>query len=100
MAKSIISLYIRICSLPTGVKEEIGKGESLFPFLFIVFLSFIAIFVLYHTRKLDHRQEGGDVQCILYKRCFQFRLRRMQYPGEITLFGGGAANNMDFGIGR
>ena len=90
MAKSIISLYIRICSLPTGVKEESGKGESLFPFLFIVFLSFIAIFVLYHTRKLDHRQEGGgDVQCILYKCCFQFRLRRMQYSGEITLLGGG-----------
>ena len=61
MAKSIISLYIRICSLPTGVKEESGKGESLFPFLFIVFLSFIATFVRYHTRKLDHRQEGGGM---------------------------------------
>ena len=45
------------CSLPTGIEEESGKGESLFLFPFIVFLSFIAIFVLYHTRKLDHRQE-------------------------------------------
>ena len=59
MAKSIISLFIRSCSLPTGVEEESGKGESLFPFLFIVFLSFIVVFVLYHTRKLDHRQGGG-----------------------------------------
>ena len=47
------------CSLPTGIEEESGKGESLFLFPFIVFLSFIAIFVLYHTRKLDHRQERG-----------------------------------------
>ena len=60
MAKSIISLFIRSCSLPTGVEEESGKGESLFPFLFIVFLSFIAISVLYHTRKLDHRQDGEE----------------------------------------
>ena len=58
MAKSIISLFMRSCSLPTGVEEESGKVESLFSFLFIVFLSFIAIFVLYNTRKLDHRQEG------------------------------------------
>ena len=40
-------------------KRVVRGGESLFPFLFIVFLSFIAIFVLYHTRKLDHRQDGG-----------------------------------------
>ena len=31
------------CSLPTGIEEESGKVESLFSFLFIVFLSFIAI---------------------------------------------------------
>ena len=99
MAKSIISLYIRICSLPTGVKEESGKGESLFPFLFIVFLSLS--YTIQENLTTGRRGGGGDVQCILYKRCFQFRLRRMQYPGEITLFGGGgAANNMDFGIGR
>ena len=59
MAKSIISLFIRSCRLPTGVEEESGKVESLFSFLFIVFLSFISVFVLYHTRKLDHRQERG-----------------------------------------
>lgn len=63
MAKSIISLFIRSCSLPKGVEEESGKGESLFSFLFIVFLSFIAISVLYHTRKLDHRQDGGGEGC-------------------------------------
>ena len=56
------------CSLPTGIEEESGKGESLFLFPFIVFLSFIAIFVLYHTRKLDHRQErgGGGEGCSVH----------------------------------
>ena len=58
MAKSIISLFMRSCSLPTGVEDASGKVESLFSFLFIVFLSFIAIFVLYNTRELDHRQKG------------------------------------------
>lgn len=67
MAKSIISLFIRSCRLPTGVEEESGKVESLFSFLFIVFLSFISVFVLYHTRKLDHRQERGGGEFSAYK---------------------------------
>ena len=103
MAKSIISLYIRICSLPTGVKEESGKGESLFPFLFIVFLSFIAIFVLYHTRKLDHRQEGGggmlSAFCISAVFNFAYDECNTQEKSHCLGGGGGAANNMDFGIG-
>ena len=67
MAKSIISLFIRSCRLSTGVEEESGKVESLFSFLFIVFLSFISVFVLYHTRKLDHRQERGGGEFSAYK---------------------------------
>ena len=68
MAKSTISLFIRSCSLPTGVEEERAKGGvSLFLSLLcvLVFYSYLCPITIQENVITGRRWGGGgSVQCI------------------------------------